>query len=73
MIKAKMNNGDILFGLSRRNLELLQQKKPIVVKLKDMGFDDERKVVICFGETEDAIFEDLIDFVDLDRTKINFS
>jgi hypothetical protein len=70
MIKAKLNNGDILFGLSKTNLELLQQGKPIVVNLKDLGLED-KKIIICFGETEDKIFEDLIDFIDLNKTKIH--
>lgn len=71
MIKARINNGDILFGLNKKNLELLQQMKPIVINLKDMGLE-ERRVVICFGETEDKLFEELSEFMDLDKTKIHF-
>lgn len=71
MIKAKMTNGDILFGLSEENIKLLKEKKPIVINLKDVGLE-ERKIIICFGETEDKIFKDLIDFIDLNKTKIHY-
>lgn len=72
MLKGKLTNGDIVFGLSKMNLELLQQGKPIVVKLKDMGLED-RKILICYGETEDKIYEDMIDHIDLNKTKIHFT
>jgi hypothetical protein len=71
MIKAKLSNGDLLFGLSKGNIELLQQGKPIVINLKDMGLEN-RRVMIMYGETEDKIFEELTDFMDLEKTKVNF-
>lgn len=58
MIKAVGNSesGRVLFfGLSRRNVEKLQEGKPIVVDLADLGLRDGGLVVIAFGETEESI------------------
>lgn len=70
MVKAVLSNGDILFGLSSENIKRLQAKQPIVINLKDMGLED-KKVIILFGETEDKIYEELIDMIDLKKTKIH--
>lgn len=70
MIKAKMTNGDILFGLSAENVKKLVAGKPIMVNLKDMGLED-RKVFIVYGETEDKIYLDMLDAINLDKTKIH--
>ena len=59
MIKAKLNNGDLLFGLSKGNLDRLQKGEPIMFNLKDMGLED-RKVLIMYGETEQDIMAELI-------------
>lgn len=72
MIKAKLNSGALVFGLSKENLIRLEAGEPIVFNLKDLGIED-RRVMITFGETEDKIYESMIDFIDLDKTKINFS
>jgi len=58
MIKAILTSGDLIFGLSKVNIEKLQQGLPILINLKDMGLED-RKIVIIYGETEDEIFKDL--------------
>lgn len=70
MVKAKLNNGDLVFGISEANVEKLKQGHPIVVNLKDMGLED-RKIIITYGETEDKIFEDMLPYIDLDKTKVN--
>ena len=36
-----------------------------------MGLED-RNILIVYGETEDKIYEDLVDFIDLGETKIHF-
>lgn len=57
MIKAR--SGDlVIFGLSRMNLEKLQEGKPIVFDGKEVGLDGKR-VLIIFGETENAIVREL--------------
>lgn len=71
MFKGKLTNGDLVFGLSKKNIQLLQEGKPILINLKDIGLE-ERRIVICYGETEDKIFLDLIDYIDINKTKINF-
>lgn len=70
MIKAKMNNGDLVFGLSRENLTRLQNGQPIVFDLKDMGLES-RQVMITFGETEDDIYREMVDYIDLQKTTIH--
>ncbi len=70
MIKAKLNNGDLVFGLSQINIEKLQEGSPIVFNLKDMGLED-RKVMIFYGETEAKMYEDMVDHIDLKTTKIH--
>lgn len=70
MIKAKCNDGTLIFGLSKINIEQLQKGKPIVFNLKDMGLED-REVIIMYGETEDTMYKDLIDLIDINKTKIH--
>lgn len=71
MIKAKLTNGDLLFGISAENVKRLKIGQPIAFNLKDMGLED-RKVMIVYGETEQDIMAELIneDHVDT-TTKIN--
>lgn len=68
MIKAKLSNGTIILGLSKRNIELLMQKKPIVVNLKDLELED-RNVIIAFGESEEKLYEEMLEFIDINKTK----
>jgi hypothetical protein len=70
MIKAKCNNGDLIFGLSKENITRLQKGQPIVFNLKEMGLED-KEVVIMYGETEDDMYKDLVDLIDLKKTKIH--
>lgn len=58
MIKAKLTDGTLIFGLSKLNVEKLQQGMPILINLKDMELED-RKIVILYGETEDQIMINL--------------
>lgn len=70
MVKAKLNNGDLVFGLSAENVRRLKDGQPISVNLKDMGLED-RRIMITYGETEDDIFKDMLPYIDLDKTKVN--
>lgn len=70
MIKAKCNDGTLIFGLSKENVDRLKQGKPILINLKDMGLED-RQVIILYGETEEKMYEDLVDLIDLKKTKIH--
>lgn len=70
MIKAKLNNGDLVFGLSDENMKRLKNGEPIKFNLKDMGLDDQTIFIFC-GESEDKIFEDLLPYIDLNKTKIH--
>jgi hypothetical protein len=57
MIKARA--GDLMvFGLSDRNLELLQQGRPIIIDLREIGLESGR-VMILYGKTEKAITDEL--------------
>lgn len=55
MVKALGENGEIILGLSSKNLELLRQGKPILVDDAKIG----PKIIILWGETEDKIVEKL--------------
>lgn len=57
MIKARAGQLVIL-GLSRRNVELLQEGKPIAFDGAEVGLGGTR-VLIMFGETEDEIAREL--------------
>ena len=70
MIKAKLNNGDLVFGLSAENVKRLTNGEPIVVNLKDVGLE-ERRIMITYGETEDKIYEHMIEYIDINKTKIH--
>lgn len=59
MLKAKGTNEDtgnvvMLFGLTRRNIALLMQDRPIKVDGATMGFPG-IEIVIVFGEDEAAL------------------
>lgn len=70
MIKAKLTNGDLVFGLSKENITRLQKGQPILFNLKEMGLED-RNVIICFGETENDIFHELKKNFSFEGTKIH--
>ncbi len=55
MIKAKCNNGDLVFGFTRENITCMERGEAIVLNLKELGLED-RWVMICFGETENNLY-----------------
>jgi hypothetical protein len=56
MLKAKA--GDLtIFGLSARNLELLQQGKPIMIDMAELGLAG--RTMIFYGQTEEAMKTDI--------------
>ena len=60
MIKALATRGKrkiVMLGLSRRNCELLLAGKPIHIHLSELGVTGP-EVVLCAGETEEAIVEE---------------
>ncbi len=71
MVKAKLNNGDLLFGLSEENITRLKNKQPILINLKEMGLES-RNIIITYGETEEAIYKEMLDLIDIDKTKIHY-
>lgn len=70
MIKAKLNNGDLVFGLSEENIQRMKKGEPISINLKDMGLED-RKIMIAYGETEEKLYEAMLPYIDLSKTKIH--
>lgn len=70
MIKAKCNDGTLIFGLTKENITRLQQKQPISFNLKEMGLED-REIIIMYEETDEKIYEELVDLIDLKKTKIH--
>lgn len=59
MLKARSGES-LIFGLSARNVELLQQGKPIQIDLREMGFE-KGFVMIFYGRTEEDMTQSLID------------
>jgi hypothetical protein len=61
MIKAKLTGPDgrpiVLLGLSELNVGELRKRKPIMVDLGPFGI--EGQVVVMWGETEEAIAQEL--------------
>lgn len=57
MLKARIGD-TLIFGLSRGNIERLQEGKPIVIDGDEIGMH-RYKFVICYGETEEAIKTEL--------------
>lgn len=72
MIKARLSNGDLVFGLSSENIKRLKDNQPIVINLKDVGLED-RRIMITYGDTEEKLYKEMIDHIDLDKTKIHYS
>lgn len=62
MIKARGKDADgypvYFFGLSAGNIELLRKGMPIMVNLREL--DGRGHVVILFGETEEAIRDEML-------------
>jgi hypothetical protein len=59
----------VLLGLSEINLIRLRQKKPIVVHGVEVGVPDMETLIICWGETEDALNKELSVMID-ERTTV---
>jgi hypothetical protein len=57
MIKARAGN-TVIFGLSKLNLEKLQEGKPIAIDGAHVGLDG-TQILIMYGETELAIIHEL--------------
>lgn len=58
MLKARA--GDVvILGLSKANIERLQEGKPIFFDATELGLKD-TKILITYGETEAAIMVDLM-------------
>lgn len=77
MIKAMSVGSDgrqnIVLGLSHENLRRLKDKQPIIVDTKELGMAKGPRIIVCAGETEDAIrleFESL--GVHMDAAKRGF-
>lgn len=64
MFKARSTAKDgkhvIFIGLSDENVKNLDESKPIVQELADIGFDN-LKLVIIRGQTEQTILKDMVD------------
>ena len=63
MVKARLGT-TLIFGLTSRNLALLQQGQPIPIDLTELGLS-EGKVLIMYGHTEDDIAQELRQFAKL--------
>lgn len=57
MIRARLSNGDFLFGIDAENIKRLREGQPIMVDLVPMGGDG--KIIITYGETLADVRRDL--------------
>lgn len=49
------------FGLSQANIKKLKQGLPILVDMKELGFETDHKIFIFYGKTEEDMLTDLKD------------
>lgn len=63
MVKARLNNGIALLGLTDINIDLLKQGKPIKINLEVLGLPPQ-VVVIMYGETEMKIVKEVTETLD---------
>lgn len=65
MIKATGRQADgkpfVLLGLSRENCRRLLEGQPIKIDMADLGQPERGTVLICAGETEEAVKRELIE------------
>lgn len=62
MIKASVTNPDnpiIIIGLSEGNIQRLKAGQPIATSINSFGIEQPGKIVIFYGQNEQAIFDDL--------------
>ena len=52
----------LLLGLSEGNLMRLREKKPIIINGEEIGWPGQ-DIIICWGETEDALTKELADLI----------
>ena len=63
MIKASANDGElVILGLSAKNIELLQQGKPIIVHGNDLGIKN-IQILIFAGDTEETMAKEMEQFI----------
>lgn len=62
MIKARLDNGVFVLGLTSRNVELLKEGRPILVELSALGGAD--RVMIILGADEEDCMRQIIRGVD---------
>lgn len=71
MIKAKLNTGDVIIGLSHENLDRLKAGEPIRFSLTDLGISNNDMFIIA-GKDEDTLYsENLIDLIKVGHSKIH--
>ena len=58
MIKAKLNNGNVIFGITAENVRRMKDGKPIQIMMDELGLGD-KKIFIMYGEDEHAIIDKL--------------
>lgn len=58
MLKARAQNGDVIIGLSRKNIEQLMTYEPLIITGPDIGAKN--NTFLIFGETEIGIAADLM-------------
>lgn len=59
MIKAKLSNGTLILGLTAENVMRMKEGKPIKFDGRPFGYPG--TIGICYGETEEAIVQDLVE------------
>ena len=57
-------------GITRKNVELLKEGKPILVKLQELGIVEPIEVMIFYGETEEIIAKRIVKTFSITETMI---
>jgi hypothetical protein len=68
---AHSDNGEtlVILGIVEGNVQKLKEGFPILVDMDELGF--EGKVAIVYGETEDALFKQFSENMEIDQ-KVDF-
>ena len=80
VLKDKENKTLILLGLSNENIRLLYEKRPLYIKLDELGIVEvledklkDMRIVIIVGDTKESILEDIRQATGIDKLAINHS
>jgi len=71
MMKARLSNGDVIFGISKDNINALREDKPILIRNDEIG-DITGNIYIIYANTNEALVRKLKKYIS-NKTKFTES